>query len=103
MCKKNIFYIYMTIAMISVATLFAFGIKPTRVHAQGAARETVPCQPIIVSVAEKPAVASVTESTQGTNWISAMEFITPVLLTSLALIIYLVHRRHQNKINKKKL
>jgi len=89
--------------MISVATLFAFGIEPTRVHAQGSARETVPCQPTVVSVAEKPAVASATESTQCTNWISAMEFITPVLLISLALIIYIVHRKHQNKIDKKEL
>jgi hypothetical protein len=58
-------------------------------------------QPTLVPVAEQPAVASTTESAIYPNWISAMEFITPVFLIGLVLVIYIVHHRHQTKTDKK--
>jgi uncharacterized membrane protein len=35
------------------------------------------------------------------GWISAMEIVALILITGLALTIYLVHKRHHNKTNKK--
>jgi hypothetical protein len=62
----------------------------------------VPYEPKPVPVSEQlPSQPPVINSVEFINWISAMEMITPVLLISLGLVIYLVHRRRQNKISKK--
>jgi hypothetical protein len=61
----------------------------------------VPYQPKPVPAAGQTLITPVTGSTKYFNWISGMEMITPALLIGLVLVIYLVHRRCQNKINKK--
>jgi hypothetical protein len=35
------------------------------------------------------------------DWISAMEFISPVVLSSMVIALYLLHRKHHNKHNTK--
>ncbi|MBE0684022.1 MAG: hypothetical protein IH589_19140 [Anaerolineales bacterium] len=38
-----------------------------------------------------------TASNQTRDWSWAMEFITPIILVSLGIILYILHRKHQNK------
>jgi hypothetical protein len=61
----------------------------------------VPYQPTLVPVDNQTLDTPVNDPAKYFNWISTMEMITPILLISLALTIYLIHHRHQNKNNKK--
>jgi hypothetical protein len=61
----------------------------------------VPYQPTIVPVTDDSSMASEDEPVNYSNWIAAMEILSPAVLVSLVLAVYLVHRRRQNQTNKK--
>lgn len=60
----------------------------------------VPYQPKPVPVIEGSSTVPEDESTNYPNWIAAMEIISPAVLVSLVLAVYLIHRRHQHQTNK---
>jgi hypothetical protein len=61
----------------------------------------VPYQPrsIVNSEQSQPMLPS--EPTEYPGWISAMEIITPILISGLVLVIYFIHRRRQNNSTKR--
>jgi hypothetical protein len=56
-----------------------------------------PYQPMAIVNSEQSQQAQPSEPTENPGWISAMEIITPILISGLVLVIYLVHHRRQNK------
>jgi hypothetical protein len=63
----------------------------------------VPIQPPIAPVTDGSSIESEAEPAKYSNWIAAMEIISPAILVSLVLAVYLVHRKHQNKTKNKEL
>jgi hypothetical protein len=62
----------------------------------------VPVEPTMSSRGNGPLVAPEDQSGSLANWIAAMEIISPAVLVSLVLTIYLIHRRRQHQTNKNK-
>jgi hypothetical protein len=62
----------------------------------------MPYQPPGAPVADESAMAVEGEPANHLSWIGAMEIISPTLLVSLVLLVYLLHRRHQHQTSKKK-
>jgi hypothetical protein len=61
----------------------------------------VPFQQTAAPIENGDLLAPEEQSASQPNWIAAMEILSPAVLVSLVLAVYLVHRRRQNQTNKK--
>jgi hypothetical protein len=61
----------------------------------------LPYQPRSIVKSVQAQQAQLSEPTEDPGWISAMEMITPILISALVLVIYLFHRRHQDQIKNR--
>jgi hypothetical protein len=57
----------------------------------------VPYQPGSIVNAEQPQQAQPGEPVKFPGWLAALEVITPLLISGLVLVIYLIHHRRHNK------
>jgi hypothetical protein len=56
-----------------------------------------PYQPISIVNSEQSHGKQTSEPTEHHGWISAIEIVTPILISGLVLVIYLLHHKRQNK------
>lgn len=61
----------------------------------------VPLQPTAGPVDDETLAAPEDQPASQSNWIAAMEIISPAVLIILVLAVYLIHRKRQHQINKK--
>jgi hypothetical protein len=61
----------------------------------------VPYQPRPIVNAKPPQQAQPGEPVEVPGWLAALEVITPILISGLVLVLYLIHHRHHNKIKNR--
>jgi uncharacterized BrkB/YihY/UPF0761 family membrane protein len=88
-CKRKSICLYLLIALIGIVILIIPSNEPVYAFVQ---KPTPPADSGIF----------VTEPVEIPAWISAIEIIVPLLITSLALTIYFVHKTHQASTNKRR-
>lgn len=88
MCKRNWPCLYQLVALIGVPVLVIPGGVPICAHVQ-------------ISTPLVDYGILVTEPVEIPAWVSVIEIVVPLLIASLALAIYFVHKAHQASTNKK--
>ena len=89
MCKRKSICLYLLIALIGIAILIIPSDEPIYTYVQ----KSTPLADFGILAIEPVEIPA---------WISAIEIIVPLLITSLALAIYFVHKTHQAPTNKRR-
>ena len=89
MCERKNICVYLLIALIGIAILIIPSDEPIYAFVQ----KSTPLADFGILVTEPVEIPA---------WISAIEIIVPLLITSLALAIYFVHKTHQAPTNKRR-
>jgi hypothetical protein len=88
-CKRKSISLYLLIALIGIAILITPSDEPIYAYEQ----KSTPRAGFGILVTEPVEIPA---------WISAIEIIVPLLIASLALAIYFVHKTHQAPTNKRR-
>ena len=89
MCERKNICLYLLIALIGIAILIIPSDEPIHAFVQ----KSTPLVDFGILVTEPVEIPA---------WISAIEIIVPLLITSLALAIYFVHKTHQAPTDKRR-